>query len=209
MHLEDSEVIKYIISKLSGECGLLRKIREETFSDKRKFMQIGRIEGKILELLIKMNSVKTIVEVGTLAGYSTIWMAKTVGPEGRVYTIEKNPEHAQIASQNFRDFTQIKLIVGDAKTKLDELIDFSPFDMMFIDAEKSGYPEYLCWAEKNIKSGGLIVADNTLSFGESSFANKGRLWDSIDQFNSELSNPDKYDSVIIQTENGMTIALKK
>ncbi|WP_231861840.1 O-methyltransferase [Neorickettsia sp. 179522] len=187
----------------------MKKIREETFSDERRFIQIGRIEGAILALLIRMNRVKTVVEVGTLGGYSAICIAKAVGNDGKVYTIEKNPEYAQIALQNFSTFPQIELFTGDAKVKLLELSSSGPFDMLFIDAEKSGYPTYLEWGETNIRAGGLIIADNTLSFGKNNPSSNSRAWQFMERFNTMISNPDKYDSVILPTANGLTVAIKK
>ncbi|ACT69559.1 O-methyltransferase family protein [Neorickettsia risticii str. Illinois] len=187
----------------------MKKIREETFSDKRRFIQIGRIEGAILAFLIRMNKVKTIVEVGTLVGYSAICMAKAVGNGGKVYTIEKNSEYAQIALQNFSTFPQIELFIGDAKIKLLELNSFGPFDMLFIDAEKSGYPTYLEWGEANVRVGGLIIADNTLGFGKNNPSSNSRAWQFMERFNTMISDSDKYDSVILPTTNGLTIATKK
>ncbi|KYH12620.1 methyltransferase [Neorickettsia sp. 179522] len=209
MRFEDSWAEEYIISKLPVECQLMKKIREETFSDERRFIQIGRIEGAILALLIRMNRVKTVVEVGTLGGYSAICIAKAVGNDGKVYTIEKNPEYAQIALQNFSTFPQIELFTGDAKVKLLELSSSGPFDMLFIDAEKSGYPTYLEWGETNIRAGGLIIADNTLSFGKNNPSSNSRAWQFMERFNTMISNPDKYDSVILPTANGLTVAIKK
>lgn len=209
MRFEDSPIEKYIISKLPEECHLLRRIREETFSDKRRYMQVGRIEGSILAFLVRMNRIKSIVEVGTLVGYSTIWMAKAVAADGRVFTIEKNPEYAKIALQNFSTFPQIELLTGDAQVRLGELSIRGPFDMLFIDANKSGYPAYLEWGESNVRAGGIIVADNTLGFGENNPLNGGEAWQYMERFNEMISNTEKYDSVILPTANGLTIAVKK
>lgn len=158
-----------------------------------------------------MHLVKKVVEVGTLAGYSAIWMSGAISSSGIVYTIEKNEEHAKIAQQNFEKYKNIRLIHGDAKICLNQIKQDGPFDMMFIDADKSAYPNYLDWAEANIKKGGLIVADNTLLFGTIACSlNKSKSsWVAMNEFNERLSDKFKYDSVILPTKDGLTIAIKK
>lgn len=201
-------------------------------------IQISPIEGRILQLLIKMNNIKKIVEIGTFIGRSTMWMANALPFKGIIYSIEKDFKAAQIAKENFETYRRfnidnninsninnnnIELIIGPAKEKLDELALLNSrgkkeiFDMVFIDANKAGYLEYLNWAEFNIRTGGLIVADNTLAFNGLEIFNcpiaekgkKGELWEVIHLFNKRLADSRKYDSIIIPTEKGLTVAIKK
>ena len=193
-----------------------KKIEEYYIFEKKQRIQISPEEGKLLSLFIKIHKVKNIVEVGTLYGYSSICMAKALPEDGHVYTIENNFQHLEIAKKNFNALNlnnKITLIEGSALEKLNELSIKAPFDMIFIDADKAGYPKYLDWAERYIKQDGLIVADNTLLFNtvflES--APKGvskQSWHAMREFNNRLSDEKKYHSILIPTEEGMTVALK-
>ncbi|MDG7056041.1 MAG: O-methyltransferase [Wolbachia endosymbiont of Meromenopon meropis] len=194
-----------------------KKIKKYCIFGKKKHIQISAEEGKLLSLLIKIHKVKSIVEIGTLYGYSTICMAKVLSEYGHIYTIENNPEHLSIAKKNFSIFdlsNKITLIKGNALEKLNELSVKAPFDMIFIDADKSGYPKYLDWAELYVKQDGLIVADNTLLFNTVFLELPPRRkvseksWRAMREFNLRLSDEKKYYSILIPTEEGMTVALK-
>ncbi|WP_168464209.1 O-methyltransferase [Wolbachia endosymbiont of Ctenocephalides felis wCfeT] len=183
---------------------------------KKQPIQISPEEGKLLGLFIKTNKIKSVVEVGTLYGYSSICMAKALPDNGHIYTIENNPQHLEIAKKNFNTLdlnNKITLIEGNALEKLYALSTKAPFDMIFIDADKGGYPKYLDWAELHIKKGGLIIADNTLLFNtvflESSTKEVSeKSWHAMREFNERLSDGNKYYSILIPTDEGMTVALK-
>ncbi|MDR2548243.1 MAG: O-methyltransferase [Rickettsiales bacterium] len=193
-----------------------KEIEEYCIFERKKHIQISAEEGKLLSLFIKIHKVKSIVEIGTLYGYSSICMAKALPEYGHIYTIENNPEHLSIAKKNFSAFNldnKITLIEGDALEKLNELSAKAPFDMMFIDADKGGYPKYLDWAELYIKRDGLIVADNTLLFNTVFLESPPKevsenSWYAMREFNHRLSDEEKYYSMLIPTDEGMTVALK-
>ncbi len=193
-----------------------KKIGGYCILEKKQHIQIGPEEGKLLSLFIKIHKIKSIVEVGTLYGYSSICMAKALLEDGHIYTIENNPQHSRIAKKNFRAFNlsdEITLIEGDALEKINELSAKAPFDMIFIDADKSSYPKYLDWAESYIKQDGLIVADNTLLFNTVFLESppkevSEKSWHAMREFNNRLSDEKKYFSILIPTDEGMTVALK-
>lgn len=203
----------YISSLFSKE---YKRVEEYCILKKKQHIQISPEEAKLLSLFIKINKIKSIVEVGTLYGYSSICMAKALPEDGHVYTIENNPEHLRIAKKNFSAFNlnnKITLIEGDALEKLNELSTKAPFDMIFIDADKGGYPKYLDWAELYIKQEGLIVADNTLLFNTVFLESpteevSKKSWHAMREFNNRLSDGNKYHSILIPTDEGMTVALK-
>ncbi len=180
-------------------------------------IHIGAEEGKLLQLLIRMNQIKTIVEIGTLAGYSTVWMARALPENGHIYTINKDKLHIETAKETFSTCEvkdRITMLEGTAQTMLPTLEIHAPFDMIFIDADKISYPEYLDWAEKNIRVGGLIVADNTLLGGAVTLASPPdniapTTWRNMRQFNERLAEENRYTSVMIATQEGLTIAIKK
>jgi predicted O-methyltransferase YrrM len=123
-------------------------------------------QGKLLYVLALAQNARTILEIGTLGGYSTIWLAKALPNGGRLTTLEVDPGHAQIARANidragFGDLVDIR--VGAAVDTLPQLA--GPFDIIFIDADKPSYPVYLHWALKLSRRGTLIVADNVVREG--------------------------------------------
>lgn len=177
-------------------------------------------DAKILHILIKLGQIKNIVEIGTLAGYSAIWMARALPQDGHIHTIEHDPDRADIAAKNFKDSDvseRITLIRGLAQEELKALSNNAPYDMIFIDADKPSYEVYLDWAEQHIRKGGLIVGDNTLLFGavydqerhERSNPTRKTTVQTMKNFNARLANQDKYDSILLPTKEGMTIAIKK
>ena len=160
-----------------------------------------------------------MVEVGTLGGYSAIWMARGLPADGHIYTLEKRPEHAELA----REFIarsdvadKITVVEGDAHEELKALASKGhkeKFDAMVIDAEKSGYNAYLDWAEENIRTGGLIISDNTLLFGsvfeDTPPKSHGKTtWEGMKRFNERLADTEKFDSIMIPTEEGLTVSVK-
>jgi predicted O-methyltransferase YrrM len=124
-------------------------------------------QGKLLYLLAKAQDARTILEIGTLGGYSTMWLAKALPKGGRLVTLEVDPNHAQVARANldragFTDGVEVR--VGPALETLPRLR--GPFDVIFIDADKPSYPDYLEWALKLSRRGSLIVADNVVRDGD-------------------------------------------
>jgi predicted O-methyltransferase YrrM len=127
-------------------------------------------QGKLLELLARMQGASTILELGTLGGYSTIWLARALPEGGRVVTLESEPRHAEVASSNiaragFSDVVDLR--VGPALETLPRLLDegLGPFDLIFIDADKKTYPDYFGWALRLSRPGTVIIADNVVRRG--------------------------------------------
>lgn len=127
-------------------------------------------QGKLLRLLATMQGARRILEIGTLAGYSTIWLAGALPPGGMLITLELDPRHAEVATANLRraglaDRVQVR--VGPALVTLPELVTAGagPFDLIFIDADKPNNAEYFGWALRLSRPGGLIVVDNVVRGG--------------------------------------------
>jgi predicted O-methyltransferase YrrM len=127
-------------------------------------------QGKLLELLARIHRAQSILELGTLGGYSTIWLARALPPGGRLVTLEREPRYAELASANishagFADVVQVR--VGPALQTLPELHGegAGPFDLIFIDADKQNYPGYLEWSLKLSRAGTLIIGDNVVRSG--------------------------------------------
>jgi predicted O-methyltransferase YrrM len=125
-------------------------------------------QGKLLELLGRMVGARRILELGTLGGYSTIWLARSLPPDGRVVTIEYEPRFAEVARASIAAAgyaEQVDVRIGAALDVLPQLDDGEPFDLIFIDADKIGYPAYVEWALRLSRPGTLIVVDNVVGGG--------------------------------------------
>ncbi|MBN4004048.1 O-methyltransferase [Nostoc sp. LPT] len=127
-------------------------------------------QGKLLMLLALIHKARTILEIGTLGGYSTIWLARALPANGHLITLESNPQHAEVARKNINCADLAHLVevrVGRAIDTLPQLANegYNPFDLIFIDADKPSNPEYFVWALKLSCRGSLIIADNVVRNG--------------------------------------------
>jgi predicted O-methyltransferase YrrM len=134
-------------------------------------IDVTRLQGKFLEFLVRISGARCILEIGTLGGYSTISLARALPGDGRVVTLELDPHHAEVARANLENagvLDSVDLIVGPAIETLPTLKNSAcaPFDLIFIDADKEGYPQYLQWALKLSRPGTVIVADNVVRDGK-------------------------------------------
>jgi predicted O-methyltransferase YrrM len=133
-------------------------------------IQVAPNQGKLLQLLAQLQGARTILEIGTLGGYSTIWLARALPPDGRLITLEVDPQHAEISLANIAraglaGIVEVRL--GPALETLPQLVaeGLGPFDVIFIDADKPSYPDYFRWALRLSHRGSLILADNIVRQG--------------------------------------------
>jgi caffeoyl-CoA O-methyltransferase len=132
-------------------------------------IQISPIQGKLLQLLATACNAKKILEIGSLAGYSGIWLARSLPAGGRLITLEINPKHAEVVRSSLAyagvsDRAEVR--VGKALDLLPQLEGEAPFDLVFIDADKTPYPQYLEWALKLTRPGSIIIGDNCVRGGK-------------------------------------------
>jgi predicted O-methyltransferase YrrM len=133
-------------------------------------IQVSPAQGKLLHVLARSHGVGSILEIGTLGGYSTIWLARALPPNGRLVTLEFEAKHAAVARANIARAglaDRVEIRIGPALESLPQLAaeGRGPFDLIFIDADKEGYPEYLDWALALSCRGSLIIADNVVRQG--------------------------------------------
>ena len=133
-------------------------------------IDVTPLQGKFLELLVRMSSARRVLEIGMLGGYSTAWMARALPSDGRVISLELEQRHADIARKNLESVNlshRVEIRVGRAADSLQKLVaeKAAPFDLIFIDADKAGYPDYLDWSLKLSRPGTVIVADNVVREG--------------------------------------------
>lgn len=133
-------------------------------------IQVSPCQGRLLQVLAQIHGARTILEIGTLGGYSTIWLARALPPGGRLITLEVDSRHAEVASINIARAELLKLVelrVGPALETLPKLAaeGQGPFDLIFIDADKQSTPDYFLWALKLSRRGSLIIVDNVIRKG--------------------------------------------
>jgi len=128
---------------------------------------VSAAEGKQLHLFAKMSGAKRILEIGTLGGYSTLWLARALSQDGKLISLEYDPKHAAVAKANLDKAgvgDRVEIKIGSALDTLPCLA--GPFDFFFLDANKDGYPDYFRWAVKLSRPGSVIVADNVVRDGK-------------------------------------------
>lgn len=158
-------------------------------------------EGKLLYLLTKISGARRVLEVGTLAGDSTLWLASALPADGRVVTLELKEQFASVARENLDRaglLRRVDIRVGDARRTLDAMIamDEESFDLVFIDADKEGYPAYLDYALQLTHSGSLILADNVIRDGSVIHGeNDGAR--AIHEFNRKLAGSSRLEAIVL------------
>ena len=133
-------------------------------------IDVAPTQGKFLHLLARINNARRILEIGTLGGYSTIWLARALPPDGQLITMEYEPKHAAVAKANISRaglFHLVDIRIGAALDSLAALAteNPAPFDLIFIDADKPNNPNYLAWALKFSRPGTVIIGDNVIRDG--------------------------------------------
>jgi len=175
-------------------------------------------QGKLLHILALSHGAKRILELGTLAGYSTVWLARALPPDGKLISLEANAKHADIARDNIdraglADKVEVRL--GSALDTLPQLATEGqePFDFVFIDADKVNTAEYFAWALKLTRPGSLIITDNVVRRGAVIDANSvDENVQGIRRFNAALALEPRVKATIVQTvgskgHDGLAIAL--
>jgi predicted O-methyltransferase YrrM len=161
-------------------------------------------QGKLLNILARSQHAKKILEIGTLGGYSTIWLARALPSGGRLVTLEADPKHAKVAKANISRAglaKKVELRLGKAQETLPRLVreKTGPFDLIFIDADKPGYPKYLEWSLKLSHPGTLIIADNVVQEGKvTDRSNREPSVQGIRKFNKLLATNPHLSATAIQ-----------
>jgi predicted O-methyltransferase YrrM len=162
-----ADVDAFLDSTVVGDDPVLSAALEASDAAGLPRIAVSTQQGKFLSLLAGAINARKILEIGTLGGFSTIWLARGAGPEGRVVTLEYEPKHAEVARANIDRAgvgDRVEVIVGAALDTLPSVTG-GPFDLVFIDADKQNNPAYLEWAVKLTRPGSVIVVDNVIREG--------------------------------------------
>lgn len=208
----NDQLSQYISDLFAVQDGVLQKIRQASSDYGLPAISVKPEEGRFLQFLVRACAAKKAVEIGTLGGYSGVWIARGLLPGGKLITLEKEPQRAEIARAHFAAAGLEKIVqvrVGDAHDLLRDLQSEAPFDFLFIDAEKTGYPVYLDWAMENIRTGGVIAAHNAFRKGSvAGLAPDDEFTEVMQAFNRRVAADERLLSTIYPAGDGMVVAVK-
>jgi caffeoyl-CoA O-methyltransferase len=197
------------------EDDLLREIRERSEREGLPPIAVGRFDGLHLEVLARAAGTRKAVEIGTLGGYSGVCLLRGMGAEGFLHTFELSRHHAEVARRAFEEAgvgARVRIHVGRALERLPDVEEEGPFDLVFIDADKEGYPDYLAWAEAHLRVGGLLLADNTFGFGrvrdETVKGAEAGAMEALRRFSRRLAGGGRFRATMIPTAEGLSLGVK-
>jgi predicted O-methyltransferase YrrM len=206
--------VEYIKNLYGEDDALKKRAREFSRELAKERISLSAVEARMMATIIAAQGSKKFVEIGTLTGYSALWILEAIGDKGHLWTFEKDAAHAQKAREVFAGKSNVTLMEGDAEQTLAQIESFGPFDGIFIDGNKGAYGKYLDWAEKNLRSGGLVIADNIFLGGS--------VWDSLgderwsksvvetmQKVNQRLADRNRYFGAIVPTSEGLFVAIKR
>jgi predicted O-methyltransferase YrrM len=166
--MDRESISRYISDTFIPPDPILEQIREQIPLKGLPDFSILPEEGRFLQFLASASNARTALEFGALGGYSGIWIARGLMPDGKLVTVEKDPHHAAVAQEHFKlaGLSQkVDLRLGDALQLLPNLEEKAPYDFIFIDAVKTIYPQLFDWAVYHLRIGGIVAAHNALRFG--------------------------------------------
>ena len=211
---DDERLAQYVAAVYAPEDALLRDIRTRAEAAGMPDIQVAALDGRHLEVLVRMTGARRAVEIGTLAGYSGVSIARGLGEGGRLFTFELEPMHVAVATESFQRAgvaNRVRIIQGAARDLLATIEGEGPFDFCFIDADKEGYPFYLEWAERNLRPGGVVAADNAFLFGglpsgTRPDASPGAR--AMDAFHRRLANGGAFRATVFPTGEGLAVGVR-
>ena len=177
-------------------------------------IQVSPTDGRIIEVLLRMVGARKVVELGTLFGYSALWILKALPPDGHLWTVEYSAKHREVAQgvlERAGLADRVTLLLGAGLDVLPTIEREGPFDAVFVDADKPSYPGYAEWGIRNLRPGGIVIGDNTYLFsrlvGPVENENQARDQRAMQAFHELLAR--ECESVTIPTPDGLTVALKR
>ena len=179
-------------------------------------ISLSKAEAQILQFLVMMTDAGKVVEIGTLTGLSALYILDSLKSNGQLWTLEKSAEHAALAETVLSDYIKKKrchILIGDAREVLAGLVTEGPFDAIFIDGNKAAYLDYFKWAVRNVKIGGLIVADNVFLagavWGDASSQKFSEKQIKVVNEMNQLAYADKnLKAIVLPTEEGLLVCKK-
>jgi len=205
------ELARWAEKVFQPEDAVLAEIRARSIREGLPAIAVGRFDGLHLEVLARLVGAGKAVEIGTLGGYSGVCLLRGMPEDGVLHTFELDPHHAEVARESFRKAgvaSRAHIHVGPAKDKLREVEHLGPFDLCFLDADKTGYSGYLDWAARHLRVGGALLADNAFGFGGVSKPGGDEGVQALRRFNEELARGGRFRATMIPTEEGLALGVK-
>ena len=164
-------------------------------------INVSATEGKLLQMLVEISGTRRILEIGTLGGYSATHFARALPDGGALLSLELDEHHAEVARRNVERAgvsDRVEVRVGDARQSLQRLVegDEGPFDLIFIDADKEGYPEYLDWSLRLSRPGTLILGDNVIREGNVIYSDDSTS-QAVREFNEKLARDPRLSAIVL------------
>jgi caffeoyl-CoA O-methyltransferase len=204
----DEGIARYVERTFRPEDEVLREVRERCAREGLPDISLSAMDALHLEVLTRACGARRAVEVGTLGGYSGIAIARGLAGGGRLDTFEIDPHHAEVARESFRRagvLDRVEIHVGPA---LERLRAFrGDVDLVFIDADKEGYPDYLAWASDRLRIGGLAIGDNTFAWG-GIVEGKDSGARALRAFNEAMASGGRFRATVLPTGEGLTVGVK-
>jgi predicted O-methyltransferase YrrM len=212
MNLISSEIEAYMAAHSSPEPEYLARLRRETYLKVLyPRMLSGHLQGRLLAMISRILQPRLILEVGTFTGYACICLAEGLSPDGKIITLEKDPELEIYIRQGLLDAgisDRVELRFGDAASLLPDLP--GPFDLVFLDADKQNYPLYYDLLIPRLKPGGMILADNVLWGGlVADETQSSKEIDGIRQFNARVAEDQRVEKLMLPMRDGILMIRKK
>ncbi|MEW5849672.1 MAG: class I SAM-dependent methyltransferase [Myxococcota bacterium] len=214
----DVVTAEYAVKALTLEDDILQEVRARTAAAGMPDIHVAASDGRHLQVLAAAVGAKKAVEVGTLAGYSGVCLLRGMGEGGFLHTLELHQKHADVAAETFRRAgvsNRVRIHVGKASENLQKLSAEGPFDLVFLDADKAGYPGYLAWAAENLRVGGVVIADNVFlwdSIGRSASDARGGATqgdiDAMRRFNETVIRSERFMGTLLPTGEGLALGVK-
>lgn len=210
---QGSEAIaNYVHDLFQPEDEVLAWVRQRAAEAKLPDIHVPALDGLCLEIIARASGAKRAVEIGVLAGYSGICLMRGMGSGAKLWALEKSESHAKVARESFSRagiHNAVELLVGNALTLLPTLEASGPFDLVFIDADKENYLNYFRWASRNLRQGGVLLADNCFAFGEITEAESDRpVVQSLRRFNAAVAEDSSLRATILPSGEGLLFAVK-
>ncbi|WP_047863931.1 O-methyltransferase [Rubrobacter aplysinae] len=196
-----SEVEGYIGGLFSPQDHALEAALEESRRAGLPEIHISPAQGRLMQFLAELGGARRVLEIGTLGGYSAIYLARALPEDGEMISLELEEDHARVARANLERAgldTKVEVRVGDARESLDKIqaSEEGPFDLVFIDADKEAYPEYLDYALRLTRPGSVIMADNTI-WGGAVMDDSDEEGSALHEFNRRLASEGRLSATII------------
>jgi caffeoyl-CoA O-methyltransferase len=200
------------LAELSPQDEVLARVERETSEMPRSMMQVSPDQGALLQVLVAAVGAKNALEVGTFTGYSAICIARGVGEDGRLTCLELEDEYADMAQRNLEDAgvaDRVTIVRGPAGESLDAMPEEPAYDFVFLDADKTGYPDYYEQILPRMKPNALLLIDNILMGGDVVDPEPGSSSAVVADLNARIAQDDRVQAAFVMVADGIAVVRKR